>query len=64
MWCARIPNYFRYFIRKHEAATDNPPIRVFVNKIQKKVNFEIKTGYYLELLTPEMMKLLGSTKII
>ena len=25
--------------------------------------FRIKTGYYLELLTPETMKLLGSTKI-
>ena len=24
--------------------------------------FETKTGYYLELLTPETMKLLGSTK--
>ena len=24
--------------------------------------FEIKTGYYLELLTPETMKLLGDTK--
>ena len=24
--------------------------------------FKIKTGYYLELLTPETMKLLGSTK--
>ena len=24
--------------------------------------FEIKTGYYLELLTPKTMKLLGSTK--
>ena len=24
--------------------------------------FQIKTGYYLELLTPETMKLLGSTK--
>ena len=24
--------------------------------------FKIKTGYYLELLTPEIMKLLGSTK--
>ena len=23
--------------------------------------FKIKTGYYLELLTPETMKLLGST---
>ena len=25
--------------------------------------FRIKTGYYLELSTPETMKLLGSTKI-
>ena len=24
--------------------------------------FKIKTGYYLELLTPETMKLLGSTR--
>ena len=24
--------------------------------------FKIKTGYYLELLIPETMKLLGSTK--
>ena len=24
--------------------------------------FKIKTGYYLELLTPETMKLLGSTE--
>ena len=24
--------------------------------------FKIKTGYYLELLTPKTMKLLGSTK--
>ena len=26
--------------------------------------FRIKTGYYLELLTPETMKLLGSTKCV
>ena len=28
----------------------------------KYITFEIKTGYYLELLTPETKKLLGSTK--
>ena len=27
-----------------------------------KKTFKIKTGYYLELLTPETTKLLGSTK--
>ena len=29
---------------------------------QTLVTFKIKTGYYLQLLTPETMKLLGNTK--
>ena len=33
-----------------------------VNKIENRITFKIKAGYYLELLTPETMKLLGSTK--
>ena len=35
-------------------------IRIYVNKIENRATFRIKTGYYLELLTPETMKLLGS----
>ena len=35
---------------------------IYVNKIEKRITFEIKTGYYLELLMPEAIKLLGSTK--
>ena len=35
---------------------------IYVNKIEKRIEFEIKTGYNLELLTPVTMKLLGSTK--
>ena len=35
---------------------------MYVNKIENTITFKIKTGYYLELLTPETMKLLGSTK--
>ena len=31
-------------------------------KQKKIIMFKIKTGYYVELLTPETMKLLGSTK--
>ena len=42
--------------------TDNSPIRIYVNKIQKKIGFKIKSGYYLQLLTPETMKVLGITK--
>ena len=37
-------------------------IRIYINKIENRITFKIKTGYYLELLTPETMKLLGSTK--
>ena len=40
----------------------NRPIRVYVDKIENRITFRIKTGYYLELLTPETMKLLRSTK--
>ena len=35
---------------------------IYVNKIENRITFKIKTGYYFELLTPEIMKLLGSTK--
>ena len=35
---------------------------MYVNKIENTITFKIKTGYYLELLTPETTKLLGSTK--
>ena len=35
---------------------------IYVNKIENRITFKIKTGYYLELLTSETMKLLGSTK--
>ena len=35
---------------------------IYVNKIENKITFKIRAGYYLELLTSETMKLLGSTK--
>ena len=33
-----------------------------INKINKNKTFKLKTEYYLKLLTPEIMKLLGSTE--
>ena len=59
---SNIQYYFEYIMKKHEAVTDNPPIRIYVNKIESRVTFKITTGYYLELLISETMKLLGSTK--
>ena len=42
--------------------TDNSQIKIYSNKIKNRIVFKIKNGYKLELLTPETMKLLGSTK--
>ena len=42
--------------------TENPPIQIYPNKIKNRIVFKIKTSYKLELLTPETMTLLGSTK--
>ena len=40
----------------------NPLIKIYTNKIENRITFKIKTGYYLELfLTPQTLKLLGST---
>ena len=37
-------------------------IKLYTYKIEDGVMFKIKTGYYLEFVTPETMKSLGSTK--
>ena len=55
-------NYFEYIIKKHGIIANNPPIQIYVNKINNRIAFKIKTRYKLELLFPETMKLLGITK--
>ena len=47
---------------KHNENTDNPSIRIYVKKTENIITFKIKNGYYLELLTPERMKLVRSTE--
>ena len=54
--------YQLFKIKKHGEKTGNPPTRIDVNKVENRIKFKIKTGYHLEVLTPEMMKLFGSTK--
>ena len=44
-----IQEYFEYIIKKHDTVTDNPSIKIYVNKIENTIVFKIKTGYYLEL---------------
>ena len=57
-----ILGYFEYILKKHSKTVDNPSIRIYVNKIENRITFKIKSRYYLELLKLETMKLLGSTK--
>ena len=49
-------------LKKHDTITDTPSIMIYVNKIKNRITFKIKPGSYLELLTPETLSFLGSTK--
>ena len=44
-----IQDYFEYI-------ADDPPVQICTTKIKNKTVFKIKTGYKLELLSPERMK--------
>ena len=57
-----IQDYFEHILKKHGESVDDPPIEIFASKNQNRIRFKIKNGYFLELLTPETMKLLGSTE--
>ena len=58
---AALQNYFEYIIKKHETITDISPVLIYVNEINNRIVFKIKSGYKLELLSKEAMKLLGSS---
>ena len=57
-----IQDYFEFIIKKNETLTENPLVQIYPNRIKNRIIFKIKTGYKLELFTPETMRLLGSTK--
>ena len=59
---SEIQDYIEYIIKKHETVAETAPILIYANTINKRIVFKIKTGYKLELLSKETMKLLGSTK--
>ena len=61
---ADVQDNFEFIIKKHETLTETPPVQIYLNKIKNRIVFKRKTGYKLELLTPETMKLLGSGKKI
>ena len=56
-----LQNYFEYIIKKHETIAKVSPVLIYVNEINNRIAFKIKSGYKLELLSKETMKLLGSS---
>ena len=61
---SKIQDYIEYIIKKHETIGETAPILIFANTINNRIVFKIKTGYKLELLSKETIKLLGSAKDI
>ena len=61
---SEIQDYIEYIIKKHETIAETAPILIYANTINNRIVFQIKSGYKLELLSKETMKLLGSTKDI
>ena len=51
-----------FILKKHGENINNPSVKIYINKTENRITFRIKNGYSLELLTPETMKLLGSTE--
>ena len=62
IFCIRYSKFFWVYHEKYVTLTENLSMRKYVYKIENKITVRIKKGYYLELLTSETVKLLGSTK--
>ena len=50
---SEIQDYIDYIIKKHETIGENAPILIYVNTINNRIVFKIKSGYKLELLSNE-----------
>ena len=46
--------YFEYIIKKHETLTDKLLVQIYDNIIQNRITFKMISGFYIELLTPEI----------
>ena len=58
---AALQIYFEYIIKKYETIALVSPVLIYVNEINNRIVFKIKSGYKLELLLKETMRLLGSS---
>ena len=56
------PSLFRIYHQKTQNFKQKSSSSNLCEKIKNRIPFKIKTGYRLELLTPETMRLLGGIK--
>ena len=57
-----IQDNLEYIIKKHANVTDNASVQIYINQTKNRIAFKINTGYKLELLSTDIMKLLEITK--
>ena len=50
--------------KKHERLPNNPPVHIYISRINNRLVFKIKDEHKLKLQIPETMKLFGSKKIL
>ena len=58
-----IQDYFENILKEHTEKAVNPSVRKCINKIEHRITFKIKIGYYLGLETPEIMKIISDLKL-
>ena len=49
-------------LKNHETVVDNPLIKIYVNKIENRIESKIKSIYYLKLLTLKTVTLFQNIK--
>ena len=59
--CSILYQIFNFFLNTIKKSMKKISAQIYVNKIENKITIKIADEYRLELVTPEIMKLLGST---
>ena len=57
-----IQDYIKFIIKKHDTPT-NPPIHIYINRINNRLVFKIEDDYKLKLKTSETIKSSAVQKI-
>ena len=55
-----IQDYFEYISKKHGV---NPSTKLYIDKIENRITFKIKTGYYFDFLLLKQWNYLEALKV-